>query len=128
MATITVIGLGSMGMGMAQSLLRAGHVVHGLDISEARMAAFQAEGGAAGSVAEAAAASDVLVCVVLAWKGAELVAKNLSRNDYDVRAYYTPKWMLTLAFPISFGFMAIEFARFAFGPRMLLSGQAGIHE
>ena len=70
----------------------------------------------------------VLVCVVLAWKGAELVAKNLSRNDYDVRAYYTPKWMLTLAFPISFGFMAIEFARFAFGPRMLLSGQAGIHE
>ena len=65
MATITVIGLGSMGMGMAQSLLRAGHVVHGLDISEARMAAFQAEGGAAGSVAEAAAASDVLVCVVL---------------------------------------------------------------
>jgi len=65
LATITVIGLGSMGMGMAQSLLRAGHVVHGLDISEARMAAFQAEGGAAGSVAEAAAASDVLVCVVL---------------------------------------------------------------
>ncbi|MCA0939582.1 TRAP transporter small permease [Yangia mangrovi] len=70
----------------------------------------------------------VLVCVVLAWKGVELVAKNFTRNDFDVRAYYTPKWMLTLAFPISFGVMALEFGRFVFGPRMLLSGQAGIHE
>ncbi len=65
MAEITVIGLGSMGMGMAQSLLRAGHVVHGLDISSERTAAFEAEGGAPGSLAEALGASSVLVCVVL---------------------------------------------------------------
>ncbi|MCA0995779.1 L-threonate dehydrogenase [Alloyangia pacifica] len=65
MAEITVIGLGSMGMGMAQSLLRAGHVVHGLDISTERMEAFKAEGGAEGSLAEALAASSILVCVVL---------------------------------------------------------------
>ncbi|MCA0941115.1 NAD(P)-dependent oxidoreductase [Salipiger pacificus] len=65
MAEITVIGLGSMGMGMAQSLLRAGHVVHGLDISTERTRAFEAEGGAPGSLAEALGASSVLVCVVL---------------------------------------------------------------
>ncbi|WP_353471402.1 NAD(P)-dependent oxidoreductase [Salipiger sp. H15] len=65
MAEITVIGLGSMGMGMAQSLLRAGHVVHGLDISTERMEAFRAEGGAAGGLAEALGASAILVCVVL---------------------------------------------------------------
>lgn len=69
----------------------------------------------------------VAVCVMLAWKGIELVARNIDRMDYDVRAYYTPKWLLTLAFPISFGVMAIEFARFVFGPRHLLSGEAGIH-
>ncbi|MBS0123708.1 TRAP transporter small permease [Thetidibacter halocola] len=70
----------------------------------------------------------VLVCAILAWKGAELVNTNIARMDYDVRAYYTPKWLLTLAFPISFGVMAIEFARFTFGPRLLHSGEAGVHE
>ncbi|MGB0160979.1 MAG: NAD(P)-binding domain-containing protein, partial [Candidatus Puniceispirillaceae bacterium] len=29
---IAVFGLGSMGYGMAQSLLRAGHTVHGFDV------------------------------------------------------------------------------------------------
>ena len=29
---IAIFGLGSMGYGMAQSLLRAGHTVHGFDV------------------------------------------------------------------------------------------------
>ncbi|WP_112323530.1 TRAP transporter small permease [Oceanibium sediminis] len=70
----------------------------------------------------------VAVCLVLAWKGAELVLTNLERNDYDVRAYFFPRWMLTIAFPLSFGAMAIEFARFAFGAELMHSGEAGIHE
>jgi TRAP-type C4-dicarboxylate transport system permease small subunit len=70
----------------------------------------------------------VLICLILFWKGAELVAQNIARRDLDVRAYFTPKWPLTLAFPVSFGLMAIEFARFVVGRRLMHHGAAGIHE
>lgn len=70
----------------------------------------------------------VLVCVILAWKGVELCLRNLERNDFDVRAYFYPRWMLTISFPIAFGFMAVEFARFVLGREILHSGEAGIHE
>lgn len=70
----------------------------------------------------------VFICAILAWKGFDLVQINLARSDYDVRAYYFPRWLLTIAFPISFGLMAVEFARFAFGPELLHSGEAGIHD
>jgi TRAP-type C4-dicarboxylate transport system permease small subunit len=70
----------------------------------------------------------VVICAVLFWKGVELVMQNIERRDLDVRAYFTPKWPLTLAFPVSFGLMAVEFARFVFGPRLMHHGAAGIHE
>ena len=70
----------------------------------------------------------VLVCVILAWKGLELWLTNMERNDFDVRAYYYPRSLLTVTFPLSFGFMAVEFARFVFGSELLHSGEAGIHE
>lgn len=70
----------------------------------------------------------VTVSVILAWKGAELFLGNIARNDLDVRAYYFPKWILTIAFPISFGLMAVEFSRFVFGTELMHSGEAGIHE
>lgn len=63
--TIGIIGLGSMGYGMAQSLLRAGHVVHGFDINPDQVARFQAEGGAEGTLADVAGTLDALVVVVL---------------------------------------------------------------
>ncbi|MGA0923539.1 MAG: TRAP transporter small permease, partial [Lutimaribacter sp.] len=53
---------------------------------------------------------------------------NIARNDYDVRAYYFPRWILTISFPISFGLMAVEFSRFVFGRDLMHSGEAGIHE
>jgi len=74
------------------------------------------------------AASCVVVCAILAWKGAELVLTNIERGDFDTRAYYFPRWMLTIAFPLSFGLMAVEFSRFVFGEDLMHSGQAGIHE
>jgi len=74
------------------------------------------------------AAACVVVCAILAWKGAELLITNIQRKDYDVRAYYFPRWILTLAFPVSFGLMAIEFGRFVFGDELMHSGEAGIHE
>jgi 3-hydroxyisobutyrate dehydrogenase len=63
---IAVIGLGSMGFGMATSLRRAGFAVTGYDVSEAAVARFVAEGGgSAKTPAEAAKAADIVVCVVL---------------------------------------------------------------
>ena len=70
----------------------------------------------------------VAVCVVRAWKGLDLVMTNSARNDYDVRAYYFPRWILTISFPVSFGLMAVEFARFVVGDDLLHTGEAGIHE
>jgi TRAP-type C4-dicarboxylate transport system permease small subunit len=74
------------------------------------------------------AAGCVLVCGWLAWRGYLLVETNIARMDYDTRAYFFPRWLLTIAFPVGFGLMAVEFARFVFGREILHTGQAGIHE
>lgn len=62
---IAVIGLGSMGYGMAQSLLRAGHATHGYDINTKTTERFKGDGGAAGTLAEVAGSLDIVVVVVL---------------------------------------------------------------
>lgn len=59
--TIAVVGLGSMGFGIAQSLVRAGHRVIGADINQTRVDALCAEGGHA----DDGARPDILVSVVL---------------------------------------------------------------
>jgi 3-hydroxyisobutyrate dehydrogenase len=61
-----VIGLGSMGYGMAQSLMRAGFDVAGCDVTASTVARFVAEGGrGAATPAEAAAEADIVVSVVV---------------------------------------------------------------
>lgn len=63
---VGVIGLGAMGLGMAQSLRRAGHEVQACDARPEVAAAFAAEGGAAcATPAEAARGVQVLVSVVV---------------------------------------------------------------
>ncbi len=63
---IGVIGLGAMGMGMAQSLVRAGFVVKGYDIAPAAVQVLVDAGGhAAATVAEAATGADVLIVMVV---------------------------------------------------------------
>lgn len=63
---VSVVGLGSMGLGMARSLLSAGHEVHGIDVNEAAMQAFVEAGGhRAATLADAAAAADIIVVVVV---------------------------------------------------------------
>jgi len=79
-------------------------------------------------VSRLVAAACVLVCVILAWKGFELFLKNIERGDYDTRAYYYPRWLLTITFPLSFGLMASEFMRFVVGSELMHTGEAGIHE
>jgi len=66
MRQAAVIGLGSMGFGMACSLLRAGFSVAGYDVSAETAARFAREGGrAAASPADAARDAGIVVSVVV---------------------------------------------------------------
>src|SRR5258708_32727011 len=63
---VAVIGLGSMGFGMATSLKRAGFDVTGCDVSDDAVARFVADGGSgAKTPAEAAKGADIVVSVVV---------------------------------------------------------------
>ena len=70
----------------------------------------------------------VIVCLVMAVKGFDLVQMNLARNDLDVRAYFFPTWLLTITFPVCFGLMAIEFMKFVVGREILHTGEVGLAE
>src|SRR6185369_3699176 len=63
---VAFIGLGSMGLGMARNLLKAGHEVIGVDPSAAAREAFATAGGKiAATPAEAAASADAVVVAVV---------------------------------------------------------------
>lgn len=60
-----IIGLGSMGYGMASSALQAGLTVYGYDINPAQTAKFQAEGGQKAALVDSASNLDCAAIVVL---------------------------------------------------------------
>ena len=62
---IAFIGPGSMGNGMAASVLRAGHLAYGFDVNPAQTACFQAEGGQPGRLSDLAPSLDAALVVVL---------------------------------------------------------------
>ena len=62
---IAVIGLGSMGYGIAQSILRNGHIVYGFDLNQQARERFVSEGGASGELEHVAASLDIVVVSVL---------------------------------------------------------------
>ncbi|NKC12624.1 MAG: NAD-binding protein [Gammaproteobacteria bacterium] len=62
---IAVFGLGSMGYGIAMSLLSAGHTVYGFDVVEARVRQFEAAGGHRAGLAAIGGELDTAVVVVL---------------------------------------------------------------
>jgi 3-hydroxyisobutyrate dehydrogenase-like beta-hydroxyacid dehydrogenase len=62
---VAVVGLGSMGYGIGQSLIRAGHQVSGFDVSTDAQDRLKAEGGQNHSVSDIAGSIDALVVVVL---------------------------------------------------------------
>lgn len=62
---VAVIGLGSMGFGMASALLKAGHTTWGVDIAESAMERFRERGGAAGTFTTVAKNLEAVVVVVL---------------------------------------------------------------
>lgn len=60
-----VIGLGSMGYGIAQSVLRAGHETYGFDVVPAQQQRFVEEGGSNVALADIASSLDGIMVVVL---------------------------------------------------------------
>ena len=62
---VAVIGLGSMGYGIAASALRGGHKVWGSDINQSQVEKFRAEGGETSDLSSAAASLDAVAVVVL---------------------------------------------------------------
>jgi 3-hydroxyisobutyrate dehydrogenase len=65
MATIGFIGLGNMGLPMAQNLLKAGHQVQGFDVTKSQADALAASGGvAAPSVKPAVTGADVVITML----------------------------------------------------------------
>jgi C4-dicarboxylate transporter, DctQ subunit len=53
----------------------------------------------------------IVICLVLAWYGGEVTLRNYLKNDIDMRSFDMPRWMLVVCIPLSFFFMATEFAR-----------------
>lgn len=63
--TVAVVGLGSMGYGMAHTLVKKGFATHGFDVVPDQVARFISEGGQPGLLSEVAEIVDVAVIVVL---------------------------------------------------------------
>lgn len=63
--SVAVIGLGSMGFGMASSLLSRGNETFGFDINPDTVSRFQLQGGSRGSLDDVASRLDAVVVVVL---------------------------------------------------------------
>ena len=62
---IGIIGLGTMGMGIAENLLKRGYVVQGFDLLPERMQVLERKGGtAAPSPAQAAEGASALILMV----------------------------------------------------------------
>lgn len=70
---VGVVGLGSMGGGMARSLVRAGLTTHGFDIDEGRVTALCDEGGQGGSLLEVGPSLDIVAIVVVNARQTEAV-------------------------------------------------------
>ena len=62
---IAVFGLGSMGFGIARSLLQAGNTVWGVDVVDSQMERFINEGGQASNLETVLDTIDIVICVVL---------------------------------------------------------------
>ena len=124
MAKIGFIGLGNMGLPMAQNLLKAGHDVRGFDMSNAQVVALTASGGqAAANVKAAASGAEIVITMlpagqhvrdvylgadgVLATAGAETLLIDSSTIDVatarDVAAAAEQKGLAMLDAPVSGG-------------------------
>lgn len=79
-------------------------------------------------LSRAVSALCIVICIVLVWYTGEATARAYRFGDAEMRSLDMPKFLLLGAMPICFGLMALQFARFVFGPDTLHSGEAGVHE
>lgn len=75
-AKIAVFGLGSMGFGVAASLVRAGHMVWGFDLSQDAVQRFCDEGGHQAAFGDIAGELDAVIIVVLNAQQARVLLVN----------------------------------------------------
>ena len=81
MASIAFVGLGNMGLPMALNLVKAGHTVHGADLSAERLKELEAGGGkASGSATDAVKAADTVVTMLPS--GREVAMLYLGENGF----------------------------------------------
>src|SRR5256885_12493278 len=85
LATIGFIGLGNMGLPMAQNLAKAGHKVQGFDVSKSQADALAAAGGVAAPSVKAAVS------------GAEIVVTMLPAGRHVRDVYLGPDGVLSAA-------------------------------
>jgi 3-hydroxyisobutyrate dehydrogenase len=91
MARIGFIGLGNMGLPMAQNLLKAGHAVAGFDVAKAPVGRLSAAGGAAAtSVAQACAGAEAVITMLPAGEH----VREAYAGDEGVIASVTPDTLL----------------------------------
>jgi TRAP-type C4-dicarboxylate transport system permease small subunit len=67
----------------------------------------------------------IVVCLVLAWYGADVTLRDYAGNEKDVRSLDMPRWMVVGFVPLSFMMMAIEFLRFLVRRENFLGAPAG---
>lgn len=81
MKVVGMVGLGIMGSAMSGHLLRAGHEVHGTDVSPAAVETFAAEGGhAAADVGAVAASAEVVITSLPNAEAVRTVCEELART------------------------------------------------
>ena len=67
----------------------------------------------------------IVVCLVLAWYGAEVALRDYLGGEKDVRSLDMPRWVIIGFVPLSFLMMAIEFLRFLVRRENFLGSLAG---
>jgi 3-hydroxyisobutyrate dehydrogenase len=87
MASIGFIGLGNMGLPMAQNLIKAGHAVQGFDLSKAQADALAASGGQAADSIKAAVT------------GAEIVITMLPAGQHVREVYFGSEGVFSVVAP-----------------------------
>ncbi len=72
------------------------------------------------------------LCIVLSllfvWYGGEKAVSAFVSGEIDIRSIDMPRWVLYASFPLGFGLMAIEFARYLLGFDSYYSDRAGASE
>ena len=85
MARIGFVGLGNMGLPMAQNLVKAGHAVEGIDINRSASAKLLESGGTSGESAATAASQSEIIITMLP-SGQEVRASYLGADGIIERA------------------------------------------